>query len=98
MCIALILWRSALRLLIGKLSIFDIVICPQYIYFTFRTITSESEWIFSKFDLCIDIVEICFRIAHGQILSIFDIMVGCCRFTLYNTPANCVYISSEILE
>ena len=31
MCMALILLRSALRLLMGKLSTFDRVICPQYI-------------------------------------------------------------------
>ena len=30
-CIALILWRSASRLLMGKSSIFVRVICPQYI-------------------------------------------------------------------
>ena len=33
---------------------------------------SKSQWIFTKFDMCIDIVEICLGIAHGQILSIFD--------------------------
>ena len=32
MCIAFILWRSALRLQMGKSSIFDIVICLQYIH------------------------------------------------------------------
>ena len=33
---------------------------------------SKPQWIFTKFDICIDIVEICFWIAHWQILSIFD--------------------------
>ena len=33
---------------------------------------SKSQWIFSKFDVCIDIVEICFEIAHQQISSVFD--------------------------
>ena len=32
---------------------------------------SKSQWIFTKFDVCIDIVEICFGIAQRQIL-IFD--------------------------
>ena len=35
MCIALILWRSALRLLMGKSFIFDRVIFPQYIRILF---------------------------------------------------------------
>ena len=32
----------------------------------------KSQWIFTNFDVCIDIVEICFGIAHRQIPSIFD--------------------------
>ena len=74
MCIALILWRSALRLLMGKSSIFDGYLPAIHPYFTFRTIASKSQWIFTKFDtcMCIDIVEICLGIAYGQILSIFD--------------------------
>ena len=33
---------------------------------------SKCQWIFTKFFMCIDIVEIWFGIANGQILSIFD--------------------------
>ena len=33
---------------------------------------SKSQWIFTKFDMCIDIVEISFGIAHCQISSTFD--------------------------
>ena len=33
---------------------------------------SKFQWIFTKLDMCIDIVEICFGIAIGQILSVFD--------------------------
>ena len=33
---------------------------------------SNSQWIFTKFDMCIDIVKICFGIAHWQISSTFD--------------------------
>ena len=33
---------------------------------------SKSQWIFTKFDMCIDIVEIRFGVAHWQISSIFD--------------------------
>ena len=39
MCIALILWRSAFRLLMGKCSIFDSYLPAIHPYFTFRTIT-----------------------------------------------------------
>ena len=33
---------------------------------------SKSQWIFTKLDLCIDIMKIWFGIAYGQISSIFD--------------------------
>ena len=33
---------------------------------------SKHQWIFTKFGLCIDIVEIWFGIADGQISSNFD--------------------------
>ena len=44
-----------------------------FVMFSFRTIPlSKSQWIFTNFDMPIDIVEICFWIAHWQISSIFD--------------------------
>ena len=39
--------------------------------FRFRMITCKYEWIFSKLGMCIDIVEIQFGIANGQISSDF---------------------------
>ena len=33
---------------------------------------SKHQWVFTKLGMCIDIVEIWFGIANGQILSIFD--------------------------
>ena len=33
---------------------------------------SKHQWIFTKFGMCIDIMEIWFGIANGQILSNFD--------------------------
>ena len=33
---------------------------------------SKHQWIFTKLGVCIDILEIWFGIANGQILSIFD--------------------------
>ena len=38
----------------------------------FQTITYKYQWIFTKLDMCIDIVEIWFGSATGQISSIFD--------------------------
>ena len=38
---------------------------------------SKYQWIFTKLGMCIDIVEIWFGIANGQILSIFDRVI--CR-------------------
>ena len=32
----------------------------------------KHQWIFTKLGMCIDIVEVWFGIANGQILSIFD--------------------------
>ena len=34
--------------------------------------SSKSQWIFTKVYMCINIVESCLVIAHGQISSIFD--------------------------
>ena len=33
---------------------------------------SKHQWVFTKLGMCIDIVEIWFGIANGQISSIFD--------------------------
>ena len=38
-----------------------------------------SKWIFTKLGMCIDIVEIWFGIANGQIWSVFDRVI--CPFT-----------------
>ena len=32
----------------------------------------KYQWIFTQLNVCVDIVEISFRIVNGQILSIFD--------------------------
>ena len=45
-----------------------------HLYFSFRTITSKSRLGFTKFDMCIDIVEIWFGIAHWRISSIFIVI------------------------
>ena len=63
--------------------------CP---YFHVWMITSKYQWICTKLGMCIDIVEICFRIAHWQFClpARNMIMVGCYRFTFY-----CTYIMGE---
>ena len=38
---------------------------------------SKSQWILTKFDMCIDIVEICFGIAPLQILSVIVCLFVC---------------------
>ena len=44
--------------------------CPSVFYQAENL--SECQWIFTKLGICIDIVEIWFRIANGQISSVFD--------------------------
>ena len=53
---------------IGSPSVLPLSVHPD---FHFRMITL-NQWIFTKLGMCIDIVEIWFGIANGQILSIYD--------------------------
>ena len=46
--------------------------CDMSIFSFLDNNLSKSQWIFTKYDMCIDIVEIWFWIAHWQILSIFE--------------------------
>ena len=41
---------------------------------------SKCQWIFPKLGMCIDIMEIWFEIANGQISSIFDTIVAGIRW------------------
>ena len=65
---ALILWRSGLGLLIGKFLHFLTELSTRNTsIFKFQDNNlSKSQWIFTKFDMCIDIVEVWFGIAHWQ--------------------------------
>ena len=47
------------------------IVCPFVFSFPDDNL-SKYQWIFTKFGICIEIVEISFGIANGQILSIFD--------------------------
>ena len=76
---ALILWRSSLGLLIGKFRQFltELSACDTFVFSFQDNNLSKSQWIFTKLDMCIDIIEIWFSIANGQISSIFDKVI--CR-------------------
>ena len=71
---ALILWRSGLELLMGKFrqSFTELSARDMPIFSFLADNLSKHEWIFTKLGICIDIVEIWFGIANGQILSKFD--------------------------
>ena len=64
------------------LSVRRSYICPFIFSFPADNL-SECQWIITKLGVCIDIVEIWFGIANGQISSIFDSYL----------PATCQYFS-----
>ena len=49
---------------------------------------SKCQWIFTKLDVCIDIVEIWFGIVYGQISSVFQSYL----------PATCQYFDLQIIN
>ena len=64
---ALILW-SGLRLLMDKFCQFlQSYLATTHLHFSFWPITSKSQWIFTIYHMCIDIVKIWFGIAQRQI-------------------------------
>ena len=71
---ALILWRSGLGLLMGKFRQFltELFARDTPIFLFPDDNLSKLQWIFTKLGMCINIVEILFGIANGQISSIFD--------------------------
>ena len=68
-CVHLILWRSGLGLLIGK---FYQILTELSAWGMPIFLLSKYQEIITKFGTCIDIKEIWFGIANGQISSIFD--------------------------
>ena len=71
---ASILCSSGLGLLMGKFrQILSELSAPDTPIFSFPDNNlSKHQWIFTKLGTCIDIVEIWFGIANGQIFSVFD--------------------------
>ena len=66
---------------------------------------SKHQWIFTKLGMCIDIVEIWFRIAYGQSSSMFElsacdtIMAGYYSFTfLFIHLSNSFFLSLFLWE
>ena len=68
---ALILWRSAFRLLIGNF-LTEFSATDMSMFSVLDNNFSIYQWIFTKLNVCIDIVDICFGIANGRMSSIFD--------------------------
>ena len=79
----LILWRPGLGLLMGKFCqvLTELSACHTSIFSFHDDNFSKYQWIFTKLDICIDIVEICFGIANGQILSIFEL--SACKTSVF---------------
>ena len=51
--------------------------------FHFRKITSKYQWIFTKLDMCIDIVQILFGIANGHFHQ-FLTNLSVCKMSVYS--------------
>ena len=58
--------------MVSRWSSVSASICPSVRFSFPDEYLSKHQWIFTKLGICIDIVEICFGIANGQISSIFD--------------------------
>ena len=82
MC-ALILCRPGLGLPIGKFYEFltELSAHNMSVFSFLDENFSKYQLIFTKLGVCIDIVEICFGIANGQISSIFDRVTVSARYT-----------------
>ena len=68
-----ILWRSDLGLLMDEFRQFltELSACDTFVFSFPDDNLSKYQWIFTKLDVCIEIVEIWFGIADGHFSSIF---------------------------
>ena len=62
-------------------------ICRMSVFLFLYNNLSKYQWIFAKLGMYIDIVEIWFWIANGQILSSFDSII-CQRHAVFSFPNN----------
>ena len=72
MCIDIV--RSGLGLLLGKFRqiLMELSALDTSIFSFSDDNLNKHQWVFTKLGICIDIVEIWFGIANGQILFNFD--------------------------
>ena len=81
-------------------SVCPSVVCPSVSFFSFPDDNlSKHQWIFTKLGMCIDIVEIWFGIANGQISSNFmelparsSIMAGYYSFNVFIWIMKCLFL------
>ena len=77
--------------MVSRLSSVSPSVCPSVVrmsvhpFFIPGDNLSKHQWIFIKLGMCIDIVEIWFGIANGQISSIFDGVI-CMRHAHISFP------------
>ena len=71
---ALILWRPGFGIANGKFHQFltELSARDTSVFLFLDKNFSKSQLIFTKLGMCIDIIEVCFEMANGQILSFFD--------------------------
>ena len=69
--------------------VFHVSVCPSVcgtsvsLYFCFPDDNlPECQWIFIKLGVCVDVVDIWFGIANGQISSIFDRVI-CLQLSVF---------------
>ena len=62
-----------------------VIICKIFVFSFQDDNFSKFLWIFTKLGVCIDIMEIWFRIVNGQISLIFD-RVNCLRYIRFSFP------------
>ena len=73
----------------GKFHPFLTVICLQYIHIYFQDNNlSKSQWIFTKFDMCIDIVEMLWdcslaKFADDMVMAGYYHFIFVCVFSLF---------------
>ena len=73
-------------------------VCHMYVHLSVFSLQDDNlskyQWIFTKLYMCIDIVEIRFGIANGQISSIFC-SLGLCPQRAYGVTQS--FVSASVL-
>ena len=79
---ALLIWRSGSRFLMGKFHLFltELSACNISLFSFWGNNLRKSQWIFTKLDMWIHIVEIWFGVANGQISQLLTNLSACNTF------------------